>query len=123
MSVLKSNHNDKPASVNVLRVTTSYFTRGNKIVKERSIVRLKRLSQGCDAVYEEVMTGGVESCLKLIKNFDTVKDGIYCLSFINLGTDPETGHCDDYEFKLVPFTKEKEVVSQAMIAERRRLGL
>lgn len=92
----------------IVRLSTSYFRRGNNIVMEKSIRTLKKSSNGYDTLNEECDMIGAEDMIHNIVNFNTCDDGIYQLLINDWSTDWETGIIDSVNFKLVPYDKIKE---------------
>jgi hypothetical protein len=87
----------------VVRVTESYFSTQRGLSYRRDVSFLKRKSSGFNCMEEDISCGGADLAYKSIENIDTVKPGVYELKFIEYSRDFETGHCDDWGYKLIPY--------------------
>lgn len=97
----------KPRAVQVYRLKTSCWHDGKSLHVKRSLTRLKRLSSGPDFLSEEVDQIGAEDVVSLICNLSDCKDGVYEVVFVEGYRDYETGHLEDWEYKLVPYTPDQ----------------
>jgi len=98
---------DEPPSRHVVRLRTSCWRSGSGMHMTKSITTLKKLSVGYLALEEECDNVGVEDMFYTLINLHECKDGIYEVVICNVGRDWESGHIDDYDFKLVPFEPER----------------
>ena len=84
-----------------VRLTTSYYHRGDSYVHQRNIRVLKKATT-FDLLAEEASMVGVDEALQNILNLNECEDGIYHLVVCNESRDIETGYIDDWSFKLIP---------------------
>lgn len=87
----------------VYRLKTSCWHDGRSLHVKRSLTRLKRLSFGADFLNEEVLQVGAEELVSMICNLSECEDGVYVVVFVEGYRDYETGHLEDWEYKLVPY--------------------
>jgi hypothetical protein len=85
-----------------VRFRTVWWSDNRGVHQRKSITWLKKLGGGHFFVQEDVSNVGPELMIQMITNFNEVKDGIYEMVITNTHTDWETGHVDDYDYKLVP---------------------
>ena len=102
--LLKGNEIEK-RSVVVVRVSTNAYYGDNYAFFGRKLTLLKRKSQGYNFLWEDMALIGAEEVLPRITNIHDVKDGIYWVSTVNEYRDYETGHIEDYDYKLIPYNK------------------
>lgn len=93
-----------PRDVTVVRLSTSWWSDNRGAHKRKSITYLKRKSRGFNCFAEDISCAGVEPAMESIINLDDAPDGVYELVFRALGRDWETGHVEEWEFELVPYT-------------------
>lgn len=96
--------NVRKSSIQVVRVRTHCFedSKGG-IHFQKSLIPLKRKSEGHQVLSEDVSMIGVDEVVERIENLLEVKDGIYKVVIVNEFKDWETGHIEDYDYKLVPY--------------------
>lgn len=89
----------------VVRLSTSAWLSGNAVFQSRCLRLMKRRSCGeCPEYFiEDANNIGASEMLANIVNFNESPDGLYVLSICNVRKDWETGHVDDYDYKLVPY--------------------
>ena len=85
-----------------LRTTTWADAKGRHI--KRSLVFLRRQCVGFNGLAEDAGAIGAESVVGRITNLAECKDGIYEAVVCNVSRDWETGHVDDWDYKLVPIS-------------------
>ena len=93
--------------VTVVRVRTSKYatSRGLAIRKEISYVRRK--SRLHNILEEDASMVGADDVIDKIKNLDSVPDGLYRVATCDEHRDWETGYVDEYNYVLLPYTKQK----------------
>lgn len=84
-----------------VRLTTSYYSRGDSYVYQRNIRVLKKETT-FDLLAEETSAVGVDEALQNILNLNECEDGVYHLVVCNELRDIETGYIDDWNFELIP---------------------
>ena len=91
----------------VVRVQTGYWHDERGLHIKKTIRYLKReclhnlLKEDCHAV-------GADEVAARIQNLHSVEDGLYTIEITNEHRDHETGDIKDYDYILVPYTKEEE---------------
>lgn len=90
------------AHLEVIRLTTSYWADRSAIHVKRTIRILRRKSSEHTLLDEEVSMIGADLAIPKIVNLHECEDGIYEVQTCNESRDYDTGHIDDYDFKLVP---------------------
>lgn len=86
----------------IVRISRNYFrNRKGEFVKQTKISPLKRKCTGQQLIEYDYDNVDCEYIIDRIINLEELKDGIYELIPINLGTDFETGYIQDYDYKLV----------------------
>lgn len=88
----------------VVRVTTSYWHDKRGLHLKRSLTFLRRQCEGFNILEEDAGGMGVDEVVSRIVNLNQCEDGVYEVIPCNHSTDWETGHVDDYDYKLVPCT-------------------
>lgn len=87
----------------VVRVSrSSYRSKNGSFVSQTRVYPLKRKCSGFQLIDEDYHCIGAEVIDKIINLYE-VQDGIYYLIDCNHKHDWETGACDDWEYKLIPF--------------------
>lgn len=97
----------KAPNQTVVRVQTSNYVSGGRLVTKRTISTLKRKSRGYNELFDLVPEIGADEVISMIINLDEVDDGIYRVIIVNVSTDWETGYIDDYDLKLIPYEEEE----------------
>ncbi len=96
-------------SVAVVSVKTSYYSTKRGFATTKRIDFLKRKSDR-ECVYsikEDASFCGTDAVIGRIINLNDVKDGIYRMIFINEHRDWDSGHIEDWDYKLVPHEETK----------------
>jgi uncharacterized protein YbjQ (UPF0145 family) len=96
-------------SVAVVSVKTSYYSTKRGFATTKRIDFLKRKSDW-ECVYsikEDASFCGADAVIGRIINLNDVKDGIYRMIFINEHRDWDSGHIEDWDYKLVPHEETK----------------
>lgn len=95
--------NTKVDNQTVVKVQTSNYVSGGRLVTKRTISTLKKKSFGYNDLFDLVSEIGPDEAISMLVNLDVVPDGIYKVIMANVSTDFETGHVDDYDLKLIPY--------------------
>lgn len=85
-----------------LKTTTWADARGLHIRKD--LMFLRRQCVGWNILEEDAGMIGADEVVPRIVNLDECSDGIYEAVACNESHDYETGHVDDYDYKLLPMT-------------------
>lgn len=102
MDTLDLNKPKQP--VTVVRLTTStYKTSKGAFRQVKELRTLKRKTPDFDLLENEMYNQSLEDII--IVNMYDVIDGVYQLTVTNESYDWETGHLDDYELILSPYTE------------------
>ena len=91
-----------PEPKQIVRLSTTYWKDARGLHCKKSILFLRRKSQGVDYLDEDADCVGSDETFARIVNFYECEDGIYMVAICNESRDWETGIIDDYDFKLVP---------------------
>ena len=94
---------EEPARCVVRLRTTTWFDEKGLYTK-RSLTFLKRKCVGWNGLEEAAHVIGSEGANRSIVNLDECKDGVYEVVVCNVSHDWESGHVDDWDFKLLPIT-------------------
>lgn len=96
------NPTGEKVTLTVIRLSTTYFTNSNgEYIMQKKVRRLKRKSKGFDFLEEDASAVGTP--LDMINNLHEVKDGTYEVKMTNVLRDYETGHIEEWEYKLIPY--------------------
>lgn len=93
----------------VVKLVTTFYQKGNGFFWSKEIRPLKRKCKGYNILTEDVSNIGIKEVLTKIINIEKCDDGIYKLIICNTFRDWETGHINDYDYKLIPFKKVSNV--------------
>jgi hypothetical protein len=107
-SIQKSIQEEKPPA-EIVRLETSYWMdkRRKGIHEKRSLLFMKRLSKiSFNVLEEDTNNAGAEEIIPRILNLNECEDGLYQVVLCNPIYDWETGHLEDYDYKLVPYSEE-----------------
>jgi hypothetical protein len=91
----------------VVRLKTSYWSDSRGVYSKKSITFLKRLCFEYNILQEDAQNIGNEEVIEKIVNLNECEDGIYQVETCNPSHDWESGYLDDYDYKLIPFEREK----------------
>ena len=86
----------------VVRIKTSSWWNGKKLILHKEIIPMKRLSVNCDLLANDIDNIGALAVVDNILNLHEVMDGLYVLVMCDIQKDWETGCIEDYNYKLVP---------------------
>lgn len=103
---------EKEVNQAVVSVRTSTWSDSNGIYRTKSIKYLKRKSKGFNFVDEDIRQTGEDLVFDNIININEVKDGHYLLVMCNFFEDRETGHIEDWDYKLIPYKDEKKAATK-----------
>lgn len=94
IKILKGEHM-LPKSLNVVKVVTSYYRKGNNGLRiQKDVYTLKRKTFGWDILNEEIMSTEGEYIWKQLYQLE---DGLYECYVCNVSKDWETGIVDDWD--------------------------
>ncbi len=103
--------NDKGCR-SIVRVKTSVWHDRQGVHYKRDLIKMKRLSWDFQILEEDCSNIGTDHVIERIVNLFEVDDGLYEVITCNPSADWETGYIDDYDYKLAPFDKNKNVTNQ-----------
>lgn len=86
----------------IVRLRTSAWADAKGLHIKRSLTFLRRQCVGFNGLEEDAGAIGAERLVGSITNLSECEDGIYEAVVCNLSRDWETGHADDWDYKLVP---------------------
>ena len=94
----------------VVRVSTSCYSTERGLAVAKRIDILKRHSKGhlSDLLRDDASSVGADQVISRIVNLNEVKDGVYSVIVVGQHTDWETGHIEDWDYKLIPYEHPKE---------------
>lgn len=88
----------------IVRLITTQWSDRRGIHQKKSIVFLKRKSEGYNFLEEDTGMIGANDVIKRIIDFNSYKDGVYEVITCNERSDWETPHIiDDYDYKLIKY--------------------
>jgi hypothetical protein len=94
---------DGPIFRSVVRVVTQAYETSRGVHVRKSILYLKRLSDGPNVLKDDVDAIGAEDAISAVLNLHEVPDGVYELRVCDVSREYETGYVDDWSYKLIPF--------------------
>ncbi len=100
--------NPKEQPIVIVRLKTSYWSDKRGMHQKKSITFLQRKCKGYNFVEEDISNVGAEDVISQIINLNECNDGNYIITTVNEKRDWETGYVEEWEYKLVEFTEEKE---------------
>lgn len=86
----------------VVKIRTAMWSDKSGAYIKKSITVLKRQSEGYNVLSEDLSAIGAADVLPRITNLDACADGIYEMVICNESRDHESGHIDDYDYRLIP---------------------
>lgn len=92
---------NEPKYMAVYRLTTEAYQSKYGFSFTKKLNKQKRLSTGFDPLEEEHQAIGIGDTE--IVGLDSLPDGLYSVRIVNVSTDYETGHVDDYDIQLFPY--------------------
>ena len=94
--------------VAVYKVLKSFYKTSKGFADKIELVKMKRLSYGYDPLEEEYANVG-DDIQSIINDLHTLVGGeLYTVEVVNVSTDWETGHVDDYDLMLSPYKVEEQ---------------
>lgn len=88
----------------VVRLRRSYWHDNDGAYQRTSLRYLKRHTKGFNVFDDDCSMVGAEDVIPKIVNLAKCKDGIYQLVICNAHRDWETGHVEDCDYQLLPFS-------------------
>ena len=86
----------------VVSIKTSYWSDHSGLYQKKSIKFLKKQCKGHNFILEDISQTGADLVINNISNLDEVTDGKFKIIMNNFLPDYETGHIEDWDYKLVP---------------------
>lgn len=106
LSITNNTHIESPDNRCVIKLTTSSYATTKGIFTVKSLRYAKRLSYGFNVLQEDISNASADDVIKSITNLNECKDGFYEVITCNHSHDYESGYCDDYDLKLIQYTKD-----------------
>lgn len=103
-----SQFEEEERTQTVVRLSRSYWHDKNGAYQRVSLRYLKRHTKGFNVFDDDCSMVGAEDVIRKIINLDKCDDGVYELVMCNMYNDWETGHVEDWDYQLVPFSLETE---------------
>lgn len=86
----------------VVRLRTTQWSDPKGLHIKRSLTYLRRQCVGVNVLEEDTNAGGASETIASIINLDQCADGVYEAVICNVSHDWESGHVDDWRYKLLP---------------------
>lgn len=90
----------------VVRLRRGMWSDGRSVHMRTTLTLVRRMSHE-PGFWEDVDMVGAEQFLGSITNLNDCPDGLYLVTACNMHRDWESGHIDDYDYELVPYTEAK----------------
>ena len=87
----------------VVRLRRSFWHDNDGVYQRIGLRYLKRHTEGFNVFDDECHLIGASEVLPKVLNLNQCPDGIYQLVLCNAHRDYETGHVEDWDYRLVPF--------------------
>lgn len=92
----------------IIKLKTSYWRSDRGLHSKRDIIYCKTLSYGHNILYEDSNNVSAQYVFERIINFHECLDNVlYEVVACNLNANWETGICEEYDYKLIPFIEEE----------------
>ena len=88
----------------VVRLRRSYWHDNDGAYQRTSLRYIKRHTKGFNFFDEDCSMVGTEDVIPKIVNLAKCEDGVYLLVMCNAHRDWETGHVEDWDYQLLPFS-------------------
>lgn len=85
----------------IVKVTTSYWHDDRGLHVRKDVNFLRRKSSGIHILTEDCKNIGASEVIPRIVNLDIIPDGVYQLIIYNIEHNRETGHVEDWAYKLI----------------------
>lgn len=85
----------------VVRLRATIWSDKSGIYTKKSLTFLRRQCDGFNILDEDAKAIGAEHIIPRIINLDECRDGVYEVVPCNESHDFESGHIDDYDYKLI----------------------
>lgn len=99
-STTESEHQD---NLTVVRVATSAWENNKGIHQKKSLIWVKRLCRGENALQTDVDAATCEDVISRVVNLNDCPDGLYRVVLCNISRDRETGYIDSFDYRLWPY--------------------
>ena len=86
----------------VVRLRTSMWQDSRGLHTKKSLLFLRKQSQGFNLLEEDSSQIGADAVLPRIINLHECDDGVYKAVVCNESRDWESGYVDDYDYRLIP---------------------
>jgi hypothetical protein len=93
----------------VVRLHRSYWHDNDGAYQRTSLRYLKRHTKGFNFFDEDCSMVGTEDVIPKIVNLAKCEDGVYLLVMCNAHRDWETGHVEDWDYQLLPFSPNAQI--------------
>lgn len=93
----------------VVRLRRSFWHDNDGAYQRTSLRYLKKSTKGFNVFDDDCSMVGAEDVISKIVNLEKCEDGIYQLTTCNAHRDWETGHIEDWDYQLLPFSPNMEV--------------
>jgi len=88
----------------VVRLRRSFWHDNDGAYQRTSLRYLKKHTKGFNVFDDDCSMVGAEDVIQRIVNLERCEDGIYQLTTCNAHRDWETGHVEDWDYQLLPFS-------------------
>ena len=92
-----------PRTRMVVRLRRSFWHDNDGAYQRVSLKYLKRHTEGFNILDDECTLIGADEVFPKIINLDKCRDGVYKIILCNEHRDYETGHIEDWDYRLEPF--------------------
>lgn len=91
----------------VVRLRRSFWHDNDGAYQRVSLRYLKRHAEGFNLFDDDCGMVGADNVISKITNLSECEDGIYEIVTCNAHRDWETGHIEDWDYRLIPFNNSK----------------
>ena len=103
LGVLDADDTEERTQI-VVRLRRSFWHDNDGAYQRTSLRYLKRHTKGFNVFDDDCSMVGAEDVIPKIVNLEKCEDGIYQLTTCNAHRDWETGHIEDWDYQLLPFS-------------------
>lgn len=105
MDIELDNTTGTPEPLCTVRLSRSSWATSRGIFTETRLIYLKKQCQGFNVLQEDACLVDPSCVVDRIINLHQCDDGVYQVITCNEHRDWESGHIDDYDYKLIPVVK------------------